>query len=772
MTRIDAAAALPQLTGTVRVHGLEAAVTIHRDPLGIPHVRATSVADVFFAQGFVTAQDRLFQIEYDRLRAYGGLAAVAGPGKLASDIFVRRARVGAAVRAGYDALDAKTRAVLTAYAAGVNAFLANSAARPVELQALAHEPAPWQPWDCVAVFVVRHLLFATLATKLFRARVALTLGGEAIGWFRQEGAGGRSVGLIVPPAATEVLRELPLAAWEMELAGLDTLRGAIGLTGSNAWALAGARTASGKPMLGGDPHRMLEAPNVYAQIHLACPQFDVTGLAFPGVPGVPHFGQSADVAWCVTNAQAEYQDLFVERFRSAGSGLAVQGGSGWVSAEVATETISVRDAVPHTIETVVTAHGPVVIGDPRSGAAVALCSTGLIEAGGSLRVVLPQMCAATAEALDAALVHWVEPANNFVLGDRAGTILYRTAGRIPRRAAVNAWIPVPGWDGRHEWNGMIPDAELPRCRNPQGGQLVTANQRIVADTYPHVLGIDYANGHRAARIAARLAPLQAARCEDFAAVHRDIVSLDAVALGERVAALDPATLSAPAQTLRARLASWDASMGRDSQEAALYAEVRQQLVRAIANHPRFAALRASGFADEPQPVWPLELRIARAIGTMLACDANAVLGSGGDWIAMIAAAVESATAEMAAGATWGARHRALAVHALAGVSAELDTAVAVPMPELAGDIDCVFAAGGPTGLFDLAVAGSTARYVFDLAERDGGGWVVPLGASGHPGSPHYTDQQPAWANGELLPFVTSWDRLEREAETTQCLEPA
>lgn len=771
MGAIDAAAALPRFDGTVRVRGIDGTVVVHRDRLGIPHVHAGSEADVFFGQGFVTAQDRLFQIEADRLKAYGRFAAVAGSAKLAGDIFARRARLGDAVRAGYDAFDAGTRDVLTAYAAGVNAFLSSTSARPVEFQALDYEPEPWQPWDCVAVFVIRHVLFATMATKLFRARTVVTLGPEALGWFRHEGPMGVDVATIVPPGATDTLRALPLAEWEAEVTALSVLREAMGLGGSNAWALSGTRTASGKPLLGGDPHRLLELPNVYVQVHLACPAFDVVGLAFPGVPGAPHFGQTEHVGWCVTNAQAEYQDLFIERFRSDRDGLLVQTPEGWTPATVVAEPIEVQGAGRHVVETVVTSHGPVVIGDARSGTAMALRSTGLLSAGRSLRVVLPQLRARTVGAVDAALVDWVEPANNFVIGDTAGTLLYRTGGWIPQRPVVNAWIPVPGWDGRHEWAGMIPDAALPRCRNPEGGQIVTANHRIVADDYPHVLGVDYANGHRAARITARLAPLGAARREDFAAIHRDVVSLEALALRDRIVAVDPARLSPAARALRAHLVTWDGTMASESEAAAMYAEVRQQLVRAIANEPRMAALRTSGFADEPMPVFPLELRVALALGTLMGHDAATLFGPGADWAVLVAAALEAAAPEVGAGATWGARHRALPQYVLAGVSGALDAVVAVPMPGLAGDLDCVRAAAGPIGLFDHVGMTSTARYVFDLGDRAGGGWIVPLGTSGHPASPHYTDQQSAWLKGELQPLVTDWAQIEREAEATQRLQP-
>jgi penicillin amidase len=670
-------------------------------------------------------------------------------------------------------LDADTRAVLSAYVAGVNAFLATCDARPVELQALGHEPAAWEPWHPVGVFVARHVLFASLAVKLFRARAVAALGPRALEWFRQEGSAGKTRSLILPPDGVQCLRALPLVEWSGELDALASLPEALGAVGSNAWALSGARTASGVPMLAGDPHRMLEVPNVYAQVHLACPEFDAVGLAFPGVPGIPHFGQTRDVAWCVTNAQADYQDLFIEHFRTEDGNLLVETATGWVEPEKVREEIAVRGDAPSVVEVIVTSHGPVVVGEPDHGTALALRSTGLLEAGGSLQSVLPLLRGRTVDDVDAALRHWVEPANNFLVADRGGTIFYRTAGRIPVRPEVAAWVPVPGWDGGHEWTGLIPDPDLPRGRDPQEGVLVTANQRIVDDSYPHLLGVDYFNGNRARRIASRLAAVSSATISDMAAVHRDVVSAGAIEICDRLLRSTTANLSPPMQALCDLLLSWNGRMERESEAAAAFAEVRAQLIRLVADHPRFAGLRASYLPDEPQPVWPLELRVGMALNTLLAEDASILFGDETRWESLWRQALERAAEVLATMQErhWGARHRALPAHPLRGWSPELDALLAVPAVELGGDLDCVFSTAGASGLFDDVLAGSTARYVFDLANMQAGGWAVPIGASGHPASPHFTDQQAAWAEGRLLSMEVDWTRLARDAEFTQQLQP-
>ena len=444
----DAAAAPADLPPVVRVDGLDGTVTIRRDALGIPHVGASSVHDLFFGQGFATAQDRLWQLEWDRRRALGRSAELIGsPANVVNDGFNRRARLGDYARAGYDGLDTDTQSVLDAHAAGVNAFQATTTARPVEFQALGCPDEAWEGWHAVAIFLIRHVTFATWQTKLWNARVLAALGPDAVPRFRSEGRTGDTP-LIVPPGARAAVGALVDAglfggdAADEILAGLEPL--GLQQSGSNAWAVHGSRTTSGLPLIAGDPHRPFEVPNVYYQVHLTGPGIDAAGFSFPGVPGIQHFAQTPHVAWAVTNATADYQDLFIERLPEA-------------ALDTHTETIVVRDGSDVEVECTLTAHGPVVLGSTAHGVGVALASTGLFEAGGSLRTILPLLTARSVDEHDALLVDWVEPANNFVLADTAGHIAYRTAGRLPLRHPLNTVLPVPGWDPAFHWSGFLPD---------------------------------------------------------------------------------------------------------------------------------------------------------------------------------------------------------------------------------------------------------------------------------------------------------------------------
>ncbi|OLC17243.1 MAG: hypothetical protein AUH29_02350 [Candidatus Rokubacteria bacterium 13_1_40CM_69_27] len=307
ITRKDLESALPDVRTPVRIPGLRARAEVWRDAQGIPHVRAASLPDAFLAQGFVHAQDRLWQMDYDRRRAYGRWAEYAGPPALAQDLQMRRFCLQQSARADYVALNAETRAMLDAYAAGVNAFIETTRALPIEYRLVGGAPEAWQPWDSAAVFKVRHVLMGVWQTKAWRARLLRHLGAARTAQLCP-GTPPNPM-LIVPPGveyrgpAVDGLRELTDA--EAALAQVADWEG-----GSNNWAVAGSRTASGKPLVAGDPHRALDVPNVYYQNHLACPEFDVIGLSFPGVPGFPHFGHNRHVAWCVTHTHADYQDLY------------------------------------------------------------------------------------------------------------------------------------------------------------------------------------------------------------------------------------------------------------------------------------------------------------------------------------------------------------------------------------------------------------------------------------------------------------------------------
>ena len=722
--------------------GLTQEVTIRRDALGVPHIRASTTSDLFFGQGFATAQDRLWQLEWDRRRALGRSAELIGsPANVVNDGFHRRARLGEYARSGYESLDAATKTVIDSHAAGINAFLASTDQRPIEFQALGVPDELWEGWHAIAVFLVRHVTFATWQTKLWNARVFASLGAGAVRSFRAEGSSGDTP-LIVPPGTRDAVGALINAGLFDDpglsdgLASLEPL--GLQLSGSNAWAVHGDRTESGLPLISGDPHRPFEVPNVYYQVHLVGPDIDAAGFSFPGVPGIQHFAQTPHVAWAVTNAMADYQDLFVERLPEA-------------ALDRRFETVHVRGGEDVTIECALTSHGPIVLGSSEHGVGVALASTGLFEAGGSLRTILPLFAARSVASLDRCLEDWVEPANNFVLADSRGHIAYRTAGRLPLRHPLNSVLPVPGWDPVHDWTGYIPDANLPRALDPETGAIVTANQRVTTRDYRYLLNDDAAPPHRAERITARLADRKRLTVDDQIAIQFDTVSRPGLALAERIRTTGIA--QAEAALLR-----WDGRMSVDSPAAALVGMVKHHLcLLAVARLPR--SLTVNPFASWEPPATALSavMRVSAAIGHWIADDDAGVIGEA-TWDGLIVQATELAVRALVetfgadpAAWQWGSIHEATPLHPARGLDEALAVLVRPTSGPLAGASDCVMAMNQVGGVTTNAMSGSTARYVWDLSNRSNSRWATPLGTSGHPGTTHFRDQTQHWATGTLQP---------------------
>ncbi|GII80465.1 hypothetical protein Sru01_54470 [Sphaerisporangium rufum] len=676
-------------------------IRTYRDPWGIPHLRAGDHRELAFAQGRNAARDRAWQIEVERHRAGGTSAAFLGPSAAAWDVFARRARLADTARRCFRTLDPDTASWVGAYVDGVNAGLPCGARRAPEFAATGLAPGRWAPCTPLAVWLAHHILFAGFPGKLWRDTVARRLGPGAAELFATEGPG---------PA------------------------------GSNGWLVSGARTATGAALLAGDPHRFIEDPGVYQQIRLTCPRYDVIGLAVPGVPGIPHFGHAGPVAWAITNAMADYQDLYHERLRRRGAGVQALGPDGWRPVAVSVEVVEVAGGDPVPVEVIETGRGPVVSGGPDGeGAAVSLRYPPRVyrELGFA---ALPALLRARSVAdVDRALAGWVEPVNVVLAADTAGGLLHRVAGVVPVRHPDNSRWVVPAWEPGHEWRGR--HAPMPRA--PVDGVAVMANERGLAAP----LGVDFAPPHRARRIRELLAAAPAWSAGAMAAVHTDTHLGSAEPLVALVAA------AAPAGRLRDLIVGWDRRMDAGSAGAGAYAAVRSALVRRLAAHPALAPLAApSGHPEVFAPWLDLVSRVGFALPGLLATGPP---GHRADLPGLVRAAV----AEAADTGTepWGRTHRLAPWSALPG-------AATGEGPGLSGDHDCVLATSSVPGVTDRCARGPAARYVWDLARRDGSRWVVPLGASGVPGDPHRYDQLPHWLRGELIPVTCDRRLLTEERD--------
>ncbi len=752
-------ACVPPLSGEVSLPGLAAPVTVHRDEWGIPHILAKTVADAHFALGVVHAQDRLFQMDLNRRRAVGRAAKWLGAEAAEADMLSRRLGMEAACRRDHAALGADAQAMLAAYAAGVNAFLGSGAPLPVEYTMLDATAEPWEPWHSIAVMRRLGLLMGSVWFKLWRTLALPVVGVQGIAKLRYDD-GGRDW-LCIPPGATA-------ERWQADLAALGpavtALLHAMGTDetggGSNNWAVGPGRTATGRPILAGDPHRVLEIPGMYAQHHLACDAFDAVGLTVPGVPGFPHFAHNGRVAYCVTHAFMDIHDLFLEQFDAAGS--RARFGEGWEPVRTRSEVVAVRGQPDRTVQVIETRHGPVIAGDPATGAALTLRSVQFAETDLSFDCLPRMLQADSVPGLFTATRGWGLIDHNLVAADTAGRIGHLVRARVPRRPRGNGWLPAPGWTGEGEWHGWIAPEDMPQVIDPPGRVIVTANNRVVADDWPDYLCTDCHPPYRADRIAGLIDAMPPFRVADAATLHADALSPNAALFQAGLAAL-PEPADATAAALRRSVLAWDGRMDAGSVAASQYNALRRAMTSILAQRSGLAGAAATAWGAVPPGVSPLGQLWWTLPALLRTNDASLLDGWG--WAEVFAAALAAVAAGPAA-QPWGVTHQPRLRHPL---HADL---LDPPSRQVGGDGDTVWATGLAPAAGPATSYAALARYVFDVGDWENSRWVVFHGASGHPGSPHYADQNAAWSECRMVPMRYAWDGIAANASATQTLHPA
>ena len=775
ITKRDLLASLPDVNSTIAIPALDGPVSIVRDGWGVPHVKAGSEWDVFAGQGFATAQDRLWHMEYDRRRALGRWAEWVGPAGLAHDRLWRRLDIERAAKADLQAAAKDAVDMLEAYCAGVNAFIATTDSLPVEYHILDATPEPWAPWHCLATYKVRNLVYGVWEMKMWRSRLANNIGPEAAARLFT----GYEAGHLITAPPGEVF-DGP------ELDGLDELISAVELLGdpafgdggSNAWVIGGELTESGMPLVAGDSHRLLDTPNVYYQVHLSCPEWRVSGYSLPGVPAAPHFSHTEFVAWGMTHGYADYQDLFVEKFRNGPENrLEFKAAGEWIAAEQRVEDIRIRDAEPQPISVARTRHGPIILGNPQNGSGVAFSHPGTNSGTPWANTLLGLLRARNADGVEESLRDWTEPVNNFVYADRDGEFGYRYRGRIPIRSMSNAWRPIDGSGTEHEWRGEIPFEHMPATRNPATGWVVTCNQRVTGDDYPYYIALEYAPDFRARRVTSHIADWRGgADVQAMQAMHADRVSLPGLTYSRVAAGLS--VTEEPLADAVSLLREWDGSMEVDSPAAAIYGAGRAHLVKTVAGI-LLGSLADEGTSASGRGAYVhLSQIFSRAIADMES-EVPSLLPRGHTWGVMVhdslAAAVRELTDRLGpdlASWRWGDIHRTSPEHPLSPIYPEAAELLDPPGFEYGGDAETPQAAAfSLTDRFNVTTTSSN-RYIHDTGDWNRSLWVVPLGASGHPGSPHYADQGPLWATVRYVPQLWDWDDIEKSGESRQKLIPS
>jgi len=768
INRQDLKSAIPSLTGSVQLRGLQGTVKVFRDRYGIPHMKAESELDAFFAQGFVTAQDRLWHMEYDRRRGSGRWAEAVGESAVAQDKMMRRFRLEASAKADYQVMDPHTKDVFDAYAAGVNAFITSGDALPVEYRITRLEPEPWQPWDGLTAYKVRHISMGVFESKVWRARMVREMGPEAAGKLFPGFEPGYL--MILPPGSTspgpldEGLKELAEGA-----AGLNHLNEMD--TGSNSWVLCGAETATGKPILAGDSHRALDTPSAYYQNQVACPEFDVVGLSFPGVPGFPHFGHNGRVSWSVTHTAADYQDLYVERFQD-GKYLYKDR---WLEAETHDETIKVRDGTDVHTKVTVTQHGPVIAGYPDQGSGLAFKYTATERASTWPEILWRMLRVENSKELVDSMSGWVDPCNNLLFADIHGNMGYLCRGRIPIRSRVNGWLPVPGWMGEHEWEGDIPFDELPVSINPPEGYIATANNRPVGDDYPHYIAIDFTPEFRVRLVTEGLKSLHRPTAEDMEQVHAQRVSIPALAYLGVVKQIDPK--DAAIKAAKHLLLDWNGEMNANQVQPTIYSAMRDAMLKEVLETNLTEKLAYDAWHPADRGLGSFSNRLKARLVAMIEQDDRSLLPEGDTWPTAVARALSKAVATLSERLggdmgqwQWERVHQARPKHNLSAAFPELAELLDPPAIPSSGDGDTPLQGGYSPANPATVTSLSVARYSYDPSDWENSLWVVPLGSSGHPGSPHYADQSETWRQVKMIPMGYDWGRIEASCETKQTLE--
>ncbi|MGO9804560.1 MAG: penicillin acylase family protein [Steroidobacteraceae bacterium] len=761
--RQRAAAAVATIRGTDKVPGLHRSVRVQRDTWGVAHIYASDEHDLFFAQGFVAAQDRLFQMELWKRAGQGRLAEVLGASAVPRDISARLLSYRGDLTQEYLSYAPDARQILEAFTAGINAYIADiqqpgHPGLPLEFQLAGFKPEPWKPEDCLNRLAA-YAMMGNASDELLHARLVALVGARtASRLFRFD-----------PATALDPAPDADFSA--MSPALLENIVSSdhripfppSSLRESNNWTVSGALTASGRPLLANDPHRVIAQPSLRYIVHLVAPGWNVIGAVEPALPGVA-VGHNERIAWGFTIFGLDQQDLYIETL-NPNDPRQYRTAQGWSTMREERETIHVRDAPDVQASLYFTSHGPVVWQDGRRALALRWIGAEPGTAGylGSLSLDRVRDW----QEFERAMPRWKVPSENIVYADLAGNIGEHSTGLAPLRTNFTGLLPVPANRG-YEWRGFVANSALPHSYNPATGFIATANQRTIPDAYPYAVGYEWAPPTRFDRIREVLEAARGAghklSVADMQALQLDVVSL----LARRLQALLRQALGTDAATPAAQLVlNWDCALRADSPNAALYemwaAQLRQRVTR--------SALPES--ARGAMPTWSLYQVVlelaepgAAVFGATPAAARDALLRD------TLQSAYQELSVKLGADPTrwsWGALHGVYFRHALdaaAGAAAVLDRGP-VQRP---GDGDVVQSTAFDLQSFDQS-SGASYREIFDLSNWDNSVAINVPGQSGQPQAQHFDDLLPLWSKGQYFPLKFSRAAVDAVTSDVLILEP-
>jgi penicillin G amidase len=730
---------LAQLDGDITLPALREPVDVQRDRWGIAHIFARNNHDLFLAQGFVVAQDRLFQIDLWRRQAAGEMAEVFGPDYVAADRFARLMKYRGDLEKEWISYSPDAREIATAFAQGINNGIEHMGDKlPVEFQMLGFKPAKWKAEDVLGRMSGIYMS-QNFRNEIQRARLIAGVGFEKARWLAP----------IDPPRDWES----PLTRDELNgidlrvLADYDAAVRALSFkpakTQSNNWVVAGSRSASGKPLLASDPHRAIALPSLRYLVHLHAPGWNVIGSGEPGLPGVA-LGHNERIAWGFTIVGVDQADFYVEETNPDKPNEYKAGGQ-WEPMTIVRESIKVKGSKEQSIECRYTRHGPVLFQDSPRHRALALKWAGHEPGGaaylGSLAVARARNQTEFLESLKS----WKVPGLNFVYADVDNNIGWIAAAATPIRKSHNGLLPVRG-NGDYEWDGFLKVSELPQSFNPRDGWIATANHNILPEGYDKQIGYEFAPPYRFQRIREVLKSKDKWELNDFRALQHDVTSLPGRALAKLLKDVDLKDKGLdPHKKL---LVEWDGKLTADSKAGPLFELWFRILQQDFAAQNVVPELRSAFSAlNGPQVMLSaLEATDENLVGTKTWRD-EFLRSTFAHAVKQLKALPEAQSAR------WGALHTATFRHPLATLDSAVAKAFNLGPVERSGD------ANTPNNTrFDdkfNQLHGASYRHLFDLADWDKALATSTPGQSGQPGSPHYADLLPLWAKGEYFPLAFS-----------------
>ena len=784
---------LPQVDGTVSLAGLHDEVTVNRDDWGIPHVRASSTEDMVEAQGYVMAQDRLWQMDLLRRVSRGQLSEILGPAVISVDKEFRTLGFARAAERDAAALAGEQRVLLEAYARGVNKFIEQHENHlPLEFSLLKYQPQPWTPADSFAITAYMYqTLTDTWEDEINRAKVTERVGEDrakelfspdaAMDHFvvgdpndKKDGTQRAHSGDedddddddMTPddvlkasngdslPAQTGLAPDIASMLWPQVrdfLAGTNReIRHGLG---SNNWVVSGAHTATGKPLLANDTHLELSVPSIWYEIHLTAPDWNVAGFTLPGAPLVV-IGHNDQIAWGFTNNGADVQDLYIETFNPAAPDEYRVNGA-WVKAQIFDEVIHVKGQPDEHLKIVATRHGPVVRRDGDKGYALRWTAT---EPGGLSNTYNWLGKAHNWTEFRNAMKQVWGPAQNTVYADAAGNIGYIMAARVPIRKKGHGEVPVPGDTDDYEWTGYIPFEQLPQALNPESGLIVTANARVVGPDYKPYLTDRWEEPYRTARIFDLLQGRHDLRPEDMLKVQNDTYSYPHVFLAEQLmaAAKTAQPKDVRAQQLIQRLKDWNGIASAEGPEISFLQSVRGSLL-VMTLEPylgkntdtyewRSMTFLQKVLTDRPAKWLPLAYK---SYDELLAAAADRA----------VAKLVDKSKSENPQNWAWKKFNSLDMLHPIGqtGILKFLFSITDKPQSGTGYSVRAATERHGPS-----------ERFVANPANWDDSILLITTGESGQLGSSHYSDQFSFWYEGKpiVLPFSDAAEKAARKHTLT------